>query len=136
MVDFKYRVTFIKILILQILLLEAGDEEPIIADIPAMYHTLMHSNIDYAYQTQPERFACAQNEHKSCYWPRGKVMGGSSSINGLYYARGSRHDYDGWAALGNPGWGYKDILPYFKKLEDFNIHNVSILIIKHFIGER
>lgn len=107
----------------QILLLEAGDEEPIVTDIVSL--GVLGSNIDYAYQTEPEPFACAENKDKSCYWPRGKVMGGSSSINGKWYARGVKQDYDNWEKLGNPGWSYKDVLPYFKKSEDLRSPEVK-----------
>lgn len=107
-----------QIFVPQILLLEAGGEEPIVTDVPSMMGVTMSSSLDYGYQTQPEPFACADDENKSCYWPRGRVMGGSSSINGMWYARGVRQDYDLWEELGNPGWSYKDVLPYFRKSED------------------
>ena len=59
-------------------------------------------------------------EGRELHWPRGKVLGGSSALNGMIYARGHRSDYDTWAYLGNEGWGYDDVLPLFKRSEDFD----------------
>ena len=55
---------------------------------------------------------------RSIIWPRGKVLGGSSAINGLLYVRGQKEDYDHWRQLGNEGWSYEDVLPFFKKAEN------------------
>ena len=101
-----------------VLLLEAGppDRYPWI-HIPIGYaKTMFHPVYNWCFKTEPD----AGMNGREVYWPRGRTLGGSSAINGLIYIRGQREDYDHWAALGNPGWGYEDVLPYFRKLE----HNV------------
>jgi choline dehydrogenase len=99
----------------KVLLLEAGgrDTQKEI-HIPLAFSKLFKGSCDWTYFTEPEpRLA-----NRSLYWPRGKVLGGSSSINAMIYIRGHRSDYDQWRDLGNPGWGYDDVLPYFKKSEN------------------
>src|SRR5439155_14173309 len=98
-----------------VLLLEAGppDTYPWI-HIPIGYaKTMFNPRVNWCFYTEPES---GMNGRK-IYWPRGKTLGGSSSINGLISIRGQREDYDAWAADGNPGWSYPDVLPYFKRLE-------------------
>ena len=100
------------------LLLEAGppDRYPWI-HIPIGYaKTMFHPVYNWCFKTEPD----SEMNGREIYWPRGRTLGGSSAINGLIYIRGQREDYDHWAALGNPGWSYDDVLPYFRKLE----HNV------------
>jgi choline dehydrogenase-like flavoprotein len=70
---------------------------------------------DWSYWTKPDPRLFGG---KPIFVPRGKTLGGSSSINGMVYTRGDRSDYDHWAELGNPGWGYEDVLPYFRKAEN------------------
>ncbi len=98
-----------------VLLLEAGgpDADKLL-HIPAAFPKLFKSPYDWAYYTEPQ----PRLNHRRMYWPRGKVLGGSSSINSMIYIRGSRHDYDCWRGLGNPGWSFAEVLPYFKKGED------------------
>ena len=99
-----------------VLLLEAGgkDTNPWI-HVPVGYFKTMHNpKVDWCYHTEPE----TNIANRRLQWPRGKVLGGSSSLNGLLYVRGQAEDYDHWAELGNLGWSYHDVLPYFKKSED------------------
>src|SRR5690606_18276592 len=96
-------------------LLEAGpaDSNPWI-HLPIGYaKTMFHKTLNWGYYTDPDPGML----DRRIYWPRGRVLGGSSSINGLIYVRGQRQDYDNWAAQGNEGWSWDDCLPYFRKLE-------------------
>ena len=100
----------------RVLLLEAGgsDRNPWI-HIPVGYFKTMHNpKLDWCYVTEPDEGIA----NRQLQWPRGKVLGGSSSLNGLLYVRGQRQDYDRWFELGNKGWSYAEVLPYFKKSED------------------
>lgn len=71
--------------------------------------------------TQPSGNFCLGMENNRCHWPRGKVVGGSSVLNYMLYSRGHHEDFDRWSRFGNPGWSYEEILPYFKKVENFQI---------------
>ncbi|XP_044746471.1 glucose dehydrogenase [FAD, quinone]-like [Coccinella septempunctata] len=102
----------------KVLLLEAGDEEPDVTSVPAFAPMLQRSSIDWGYMTQPQTHSCLARRNRQCAWPRGKVMGGSSAINYMIYIRGNPSDYDEWASLGNHGWSYEEVLPYFKKSEN------------------
>jgi choline dehydrogenase len=96
-------------------LIEAGpkDSSPWI-HLPIGYgKTMWDPKVNWKFETEPDP---GMNQRK-IYWPRGKCLGGSSSINGLIFIRGQKEDYDGWKSLGNSGWGWDDVLPYFKKAE-------------------
>lgn len=110
-----------------VLLLEAGnpDTKPEI-HMPAAWVKLLGTEVDWVYFTEEEPHL---NDRKM-FCPRGKVLGGTSSINAMVYIRGNRHDYDSWMELGNTGWSYQDVLPYFKKSENqqrgaSEFHNVD-----------
>ncbi len=98
-----------------VLLLEAGgpDTKPEI-HTPAAHFQLWQTEVDWAYWTEEQ----PQLHNRKIFWPRGKVLGGSSSLNSMMYVRGSPYDYNHWAALGNEGWSYAEVLPYFKKSEN------------------
>ncbi|MGH8198803.1 MAG: GMC family oxidoreductase [Steroidobacteraceae bacterium] len=100
----------------RVLLLEAGgsDASPWIR-VPVGYaRTFNDSRYNWMYRTEPEPAL----ENRTALWPRGKVLGGSSSINAMVFVRGQPGDFDDWRDGGNPGWGWQDVLPYFRKLED------------------
>jgi len=100
----------------RVLLLEAGgpDSNPWI-HIPVGYFKTMHNPaVDWCYRTEPDPGL----NGRALDWPRGKVLGGSSSLNGLLYVRGQPQDYDRWAQMGNTGWGWSDVLPLFRRSED------------------
>lgn len=103
-----------------VLLLEAGTEEPILSELPLLFPSLQLTAIDWQFKTQPsDKFCLSQNGVSN--WPRGKVIGGCSILNAMLYVRGNRLDYDFWEQLGNKGWSYNDVLPFFKKAEDVRI---------------
>ena len=100
----------------RVLLLEAGgsDRSPWI-QVPIGYgRTFNDPRYNWMYEAQPDPGL----NNRSGFWPRGKVLGGSSSINAMVYVRGQPADFNDWAAAGNPGWSWAELLPYFKKLED------------------
>ncbi|MBL8654289.1 MAG: GMC family oxidoreductase N-terminal domain-containing protein, partial [Alphaproteobacteria bacterium] len=100
---------------LSVVLLEAGprDNDPMIA-IPAGYARIfVDGRYEPGFATQPEPYL----DNREITWPRGRVLGGSGSVNGLVYLRGSPHDYDRWAQAGARGWSYADVAPIFKGLE-------------------
>lgn len=100
-----------------VLLLEAGGSDlSFWVQMPIGYGKAFYDNrINWMYMTEPD----AGIGGRRSYWPRGKVLGGSSSINAMVFVRGQRGDYDDWEAMGNPGWAWQDVLPYFKRLECF-----------------
>eukprot|EP00105_Crassostrea_gigas_P022108 XP_011441494.1 PREDICTED: glucose dehydrogenase [FAD, quinone]-like [Crassostrea gigas] len=106
-----------------VLIIEAGgsEDDNFNMSIPIASGLLQKSKQDWKFLTVPQKNACMAMVEKRSAWPRGMVLGGSSSLNNLQYVRGSRHDYDRWAKEGCKGWSYKDVLPYFIKSEDIQI---------------
>ncbi|PSN57094.1 hypothetical protein C0J52_01323 [Blattella germanica] len=104
-----------------VLLLEAGGDETVLSDVPLFFPALQLSPLDWQFKTEPSGTFCRAMKDGRCNWPRGKVLGGSSVLNAMLYIRGNRKDYDRWASLGNEGWSFDEVLPYFKKSEDMQI---------------
>ncbi len=112
----------------RVLLLEAGgkDNNPMVHIPLGFAFTMKDPKSSWCYKTEPE----PNMNDREMDWPRGKVLGGSSSINGMVYIRGQKQDYDEWAAQGNRGWSYDELLPYFRRSE----HNVRGANHYHGIG--
>jgi len=100
----------------RVLLLEAGpSDRRFWVQVPIGYgKTFYDPRVNWMYESEP----VPGFGGRRCYFPRGKVLGGSSSINAMVYSRGQASDFDDWEALGNPGWGWKDVLPVYKRMED------------------
>ena len=100
-----------------VVLLEAGppDRDPMIHIPAGVLHVLNHPRINWGYLSEGE----AGTAGRQLQWPRGKVLGGTSSINGMLYVRGNPADYDGWAQMGCRGWSYEEVLPFFKRSETY-----------------
>ncbi|XP_018572224.1 glucose dehydrogenase [FAD, quinone]-like [Anoplophora glabripennis] len=105
----------------KVLLLEAGGPENEFSDIPGMTVEIYSTDMNWGYLSTPQKRACRAMDQFQCTCPRGKVLGGSSTINGKMYVRGNKADYNAWEKMGNPGWSYKDVLPYFIKTENSHI---------------
>lgn len=101
----------------RVLLLEAGGKDNLFwIEIPVGYlYTIANPRTDWCYKTEPDEHLAGRSIH----YARGRVLGGCSSINAMIYMRGQKEDYDYWASLGNSGWSWNDVLPLFKKVEDF-----------------
>lgn len=117
---------------MKVLLIEAGSRENLLMDIPLFAPLLQMSDVvNWKYQSKPSNKYCLGMKDTKCNFPRGKVMGGSSTINYMLATRGNAEDYNRWAEMGNEGWAYKDVLKYFKKLENMQIPEFRSDTINH-----
>ncbi|XP_003705686.2 glucose dehydrogenase [FAD, quinone] [Megachile rotundata] len=98
-----------------ILLIEAGDDPNPESDVPGLMLLQFGAAQDYAYQTEPQEGFCQGIKNKRCRWSKGKALGGSTVINAMLHVFGNDRDFNTWSELGNPGWSYDEVLPYFKK---------------------
>ncbi|KAF5272047.1 hypothetical protein FQR65_LT05028 [Abscondita terminalis] len=108
----------------KVLLLEAGGPETTFSRTPLSAPFLHFTDKNWAFKTQPQERACKSSHGQKCLWPRGKSIGGTSAINFMLYYRGNPEDYDRWGK-NNPGWSYKEVLPYFLKSQDVDFESAD-----------
>ncbi|CAH1113138.1 unnamed protein product [Psylliodes chrysocephalus] len=104
-----------------ILLIEAGGVPSPIVDPPGICSALQFTNYDWGYRTEQQDGVCSGCINKTIKYAHGKALGGTTIINFMIHVRGNRRDYDRWSAMGNPGWSYDEVLPYFLKSEDAHL---------------
>ncbi|KAK7871503.1 hypothetical protein R5R35_010220 [Gryllus longicercus] len=102
----------------RVLLLEAGGERAPAMDVPFFLSQLLSTDANWHFVTTPQSTCCVLAQGSRCDYPAGRGVGGSTNINYMFAIRGNRRDYDNWAAMGNAGWSFADVLPYFQKVED------------------
>jgi len=109
---------------IRVLLLDAGrDDRHLFTRVPAgQMQAFPRADMNWLFMSEPD----PSRENRIDIWPAGKIIGGGSAINGMMFVRGHQSDYDGWAALGNEGWAYSDILPFFKKSESSEVGEVNV----------
>jgi len=106
-------------------LIEAGGTEGVFHQVPAFAAYMQGSHSNWGYKSTPQKKACFGMYNNECSLPRGKILGGTSSINFMIYNRGNRRDFDRWAAAGNTGWSYDEVLPYFLKSENAQLYGLE-----------
>ncbi|XP_017015925.2 glucose dehydrogenase [FAD, quinone] [Drosophila takahashii] len=99
----------------RVLVLEAGGDPPVESELPSLFFGLQHSEFTWNYFTEPSDESCQGMKEGRCYWPRGRMLGGSGAANAMLYVRGNRRDFDGWSAMGNEGWSYDEVMPFFER---------------------
>ncbi|RXG59424.1 Glucose dehydrogenase [FAD, quinone] [Armadillidium vulgare] len=102
----------------KVLLLEAGGKATETTEIPLFASLAFRSKLDWNYTLAPSSQYCLGMIDNTCYYVKGKGLGGTSIVNTMLYVRGNKKDFDDWADAGNYGWSFEDVLPYFKKSED------------------
>lgn len=102
--------------------------------MPALFWSNIPTKVDLYHKSQPQDEACLGYADRGCCLSHGKVLGGSSSINGMYYIRGNKRDYDLWAAAGNQGWSYSVVLSYFIKSVNFSETLTGDMALYHGTG--